>query len=199
MSFPAETKNELSALRDKIKQGTRVISLSGLTSIASKAFVLSRLQAETNKTFVVVTDSNKETETWECDLEFFNSKFQIPNSKLENKESEILTLPSSDSDIYSGVSPHAGTLEKRALALWNLTRSKPDFLILPAKSLITKTLAPVEIAKLGAIIKRDEDFPPEELIEKLVASGYVREEPIKNVGEFSVRGGILDRIFRRYG
>jgi transcription-repair coupling factor (superfamily II helicase) len=30
------------------------------------------------------------------------------------------------------------------------------------------------------------------LIEKLVASGYVREEPIKNIGEFSVRGGILD-------
>ncbi|MGC2238334.1 MAG: transcription-repair coupling factor [Pyrinomonadaceae bacterium] len=190
MSFPAETKDELARLRDEIKRGTRVISLSGLTSIASKAFVLSRLQAETAKTFVVVTDSNKETETFECDLDFFSG--QLQESKIQNLKSKISTLPAFDSDIYASISPHAETLERRALALWNLTRSKPDFLILPAKSLITKTLSPVEIEKLGAELKRDEDFPPEELIEKLVASGYVREEPIKNVGEFSVRGGILD-------
>src|SRR5206468_8058729 len=33
---------------------------------------------------------------------------------------------------------------------------------------------------------------PEELIHKLVAGGYVREDPIAAVGEFSMRGGILD-------
>jgi transcription-repair coupling factor (superfamily II helicase) len=199
MSFPAETKDEFARLRDEIKRGARVISLSGLTSIAAKAFVLSRLQAETQKTFVVVTDSNKETETWDCDLEFFNSRFKIQDSGLENEESKIQnpkskisTLPASDSDVYSGVSPHAETLEKRALTLWSLTSEKPDFLVLPAKSLITKTLAPADVKKLGAVLKRDEDSPPEELIEKLVAAGYVREEPIKNIGEFSVRGGILD-------
>jgi transcription-repair coupling factor (superfamily II helicase) len=183
MSFPAETKDELARLRDEIRRGARVISLDGLTSIASKAFVLSRLQKEINKTFVIVTDSNKETETFECDLEFWSK---------ESGKSTLLTLPSFESDIYANVSPHAETQEKRALALWNLTRSTPEFLILPAKSLITKTLAPTEIKNLGAHLRRDEDFPPEELIEKLVASGYVREEPIKNIGEFSVRGGILD-------
>ena len=83
-------------------------------------------------------------------------------------------------------------MEKNALWLWNLTFRKPDFLILPVKSLITKTLPPNEIKKLGAVLRRDEDYPPDELIEKLVAAGYVREEPIKNIGEFSVRGGILD-------
>jgi transcription-repair coupling factor (superfamily II helicase) len=197
MSFPAETKDEFARLRDEIRRGARVISLSGLTSVAAKAFVLSRLQAETQKNFVVVTDSNKETDKWECDLEFFNSKFKIQDSKsgeseILNLKSGILNLPSFESDTYASVSPHAETLEKRALALWNLTFQTPDFLVLPAKSLITKTLAPAAIQKLGARLKRDEDFPPEELIEKLVAGGYVREEPIKNIGEFSVRGGILD-------
>ncbi|HEV7905942.1 MAG TPA: transcription-repair coupling factor, partial [Pyrinomonadaceae bacterium] len=37
-----------------------------------------------------------------------------------------------------------------------------------------------------------EDHAPEELVEKLVASGYVREDPVGAVGEFSMRGGILD-------
>ena len=183
MSFATEENSEIQNLRRKISAGEKVISLNGLTSIASKAFVLSKLQTETKKTFVVVTDSNKELENWDCDLEFW----------LESrKESAILTLPSFETDIYSGVSPHAETQEKRALTLWNLSRNKTDFLIVSAKALITKTSSPNEIKNLGADLKLDEDFPPDELIEKLIACGYVREEPIRNVGEFSVRGGILD-------
>ncbi|HLM62374.1 MAG TPA: transcription-repair coupling factor, partial [Pyrinomonadaceae bacterium] len=197
MSFSTESKTEIARLRDEIKRGTRIVSLSGLTSIAAKAFVLSAIKRETDKTFVVVADSNKDSEAWECDIEFFNSKFQTQNSKSNevgnrNLDSGILNLPSFESDIYANVSPHAETLEKRALALWNLTNAKPDFLIASAKSLITKTLAPNEIKNLGAHLKRDVDFAPERLIEKLVAAGYVREEPLRNVGEFSVRGGILD-------
>ena len=184
MSFPAEIKTEFARLRDEIKSGTSVVSLSGLTSISAKAFVLSRLQSETAKTFVIVTDSNKSLDTFDCDLEFFL------NSGKNN--AQVFSLSSFETDTYSGISPHAETQEKRALTLWNLASAQPDFLILSAKSLITKTLAPSEIINLGAILRRDEDFPPEDLIEKLVASGYVREEPIKNIGEFSVRGGILD-------
>ena len=189
MTFPVETRSELARLRDEIKRGTRVISLGGLTSVSAKAFVLSHLQSEISKTFVVVTDSNKDSETFDCDLEFFlNAKMQ----RREGAKDRILSLPSFETDVYSGISPHAETQEKRALALWNLAFQKPDFLILPAKSLITKTVAPKEIINLGAVLKLEEDFPLEELIEKLIACGYVREEPIKNIGEFSVRGGILD-------
>jgi transcription-repair coupling factor (superfamily II helicase) len=182
MSFSTETKTEIARLRDEIKRGTRVVSLSGLTSVAAKAYVLSELKKTADKTLVVVTDSNKDSDTWECDLDFWNRE----------RKSLLFNLPSFDSDIYASVSPHAETLEKRALTLWNLTVTKPDFLIVSAKSLITKTLAPNEVKTLGAHLKRDADYAPEALIEKLVASGYVREEPLKNVGEFSVRGGILD-------
>ncbi|MGI8555248.1 MAG: transcription-repair coupling factor [Pyrinomonadaceae bacterium] len=187
MNFTAETTTELARLRDEITRGTRIISLSGLTSIAAKAFILSELRTETKKTFVIVADTNKELGSWECDLNFFGDA-----DKNISKSPRLLTLPSFETDVYSGVSPHAETQEKRALALWKLAQSSPDFLIISAKSLITKTIAPAEIQNLGAILKRDADFPPEDLIEKLAASGYVREEPIKNVGEFSVRGGIID-------
>jgi len=185
MSLLIESRTELARLTEEIKRGTRIVSLGGLTSIAAKAFVLSELKRETDVNFIIVTDSNKDSDAWECDLNFFQSQ-------IANRKSQISTLPSFESDIYANVSPHAETLEKRALALWNLTRTKPDFLIASAKSLITKTLAPGEVKNLGAHLKRDEDFAPESLIEKLVASGYVREEPLRNVGEFSVRGGILD-------
>jgi len=193
MSFPAQTKTELSRLKDEIRSGAKIISLSGLTSIASKAYVLIHLQAETKKTFTIVTDSNKELETWECDLDFWQNSIQNPKSKIQNPNgSQLLVLPASESDVYAGVSPHAETLERRALTLWTLANSKTNFVVTSAKSLITRTVSPDKIKNLGAILKRDEDFAPENLIEKLVSSGFVREEPLKNIGEFSVRGGIVD-------
>ena len=123
---------------------------------------------------------------------FGRNLIQTENSQIANRKSQILSLPSFETDIYSGVSPHAETQEKRALAFWNLVQTETDFLIVSAKSLITKTVSPEDIKNLGAHLRLEEDYPPEILIEKLVACGYVREEPIKNIGEFSVRGGILD-------
>ena len=190
MNVSAEAKNEFSRLFSAVENGTKIISLNGLTSIASRAFILAKLQIETGKSFIIVADSNKELENWECDLEFFSSKFQISNSKLN--DSDIWNLPSMESDVYAGISPHAETLEKRALTLWKLSQKPAKFVVASAKSLITKTISPAEMRELGAILKLDEDFSPEILVEKLAASGYVREEPIKNIGEFSVRGGIID-------
>jgi transcription-repair coupling factor (superfamily II helicase) len=188
-----ETSADIERLGKEIGKGTRVISLSGLTSTAAKAFVLSQLQALTGKRFVIITDSNKNAEDWECDLEFFQNSVQGPGSKVQiQRETSTLVLPSFESDVYSGVSPHAETQERRVLTLWQLTRGTPGFLILPGRSLITRTVAPARIKNLGAELRVDEDLPPEDLVEKLTASGYVREDPISGVGQFSLRGGIVD-------
>lgn len=202
MSFPVETQTAFERLSAEIRRGARVVSLAGLTSVSAKAFVLSRLQAATGKTFAVVADSNKDLETWECDLEFFQNEggrrkaeggSENEQSQIPNPKSQIVSLPSSDADPYAGISPHAETLERRALALWNLTREgAPAFVLTTAKSLVTRTFPPDEMRKLGAHLRRDADYPPEDLIENLASCGYVREEPIRNVGEFSVRGGIID-------
>jgi transcription-repair coupling factor (superfamily II helicase) len=177
-----QTQTEFQSLLRDLRKGTRIISLSGLTSISAKSYVLTQLRNETKKTFVVLTDSNNELEFFENDIEFFSEK----------EQSQILNLPSFEIDIYSSISPHAETLERRALALWNLTISQPSFLLISAKALITKILSPSETKSLGVNLQRDKDFSPESLIEKLTSCGYVREEPLKNVGEFSVRGGIID-------
>jgi transcription-repair coupling factor (superfamily II helicase) len=203
MSISAETTTELKRLRDEIRRGARIISLGGLTSIAAKAFVLSTLQRETGKTFTVVTESNKELETWNCDLDFWCDAEMERRGDVENKSDQsprprvgasrrLLSLPAFETDAYSGISPHAETQEERALSLWRLTQEKPAFVLASAKSLITKTPAPQEIKNYGAFLKRDEDFAPERLIETLAACGYVREEPIYNYGQFSMRGGIID-------
>ena len=47
-------------------------------------------------------------------------------SGKESSDDEILVLPASEIDPYAGISPHAQTLERRALALWQLQQTLPE-------------------------------------------------------------------------
>ena len=179
-------------LQNEINRGARIVSLSGLTGGAPKALVLSALQNETRKTLIVVAENNRDLDDWNGDLCFWSPKSKAQSEQPEIAEAQVLVLPNSDADVYAGVSPHAETLERRALTLWQLTQKAPDFLLLTGRGLIAKTVTPDELKNLGAVLKRDEDFAPEMLLEKLVAAGYVREEPVGGKGQFSSRGGIID-------
>lgn len=168
----------------EIDAGRRSVTLSGLSSVASKAYIVTQLRSLTGKRFVVLTESNISADLWTTDLRFFG--------ELAQNLPAIVELPGFETEVYSGVSPHAETLERRALALWQLSHGTPDFLILPPRALLARTVSPREIGKIGPRIDRDDDISPESLIVSLEAAGYVREDPIYNVGQFSVRGGIVD-------
>ncbi len=172
---------------------SRIVALDGLTSISAKSFVLSQIDRR-GKTIVIVTDSNSSLDIWESDLSFWTDPAQAVFHKpaIGNPQSAILSLPSFETDVYSGSSPHAETMERRALTLWYLAHSAPDFLIVSAKSLVTRTVTPDEIRRVGISVKLDDDAPLDNVIETLSAGGYVREDPVAGVGQFSVRGGILD-------
>jgi transcription-repair coupling factor (superfamily II helicase) len=201
MSTPTETRSILeNALRkflesaefrrvlEEINRGAPVVSISGMVTGPARALALAALQGETGKQFVLVVPAQRDLEAWERDLAFWYCALRGTAACGD----AVATLPSSESDPYAGGSPHADTLERRALALWSLAQRKPDFLLLTSRALARRTVSPAAILKAGAIVRRDEDHAPEELVEKLIASGYVREDPVGAIGEFSIRGGILD-------
>ena len=197
---------------DDIKRGAHLVSISGLVAGPARALALAALQLEAGKQFAVVVPAQRDLEDWERDLNFWSGALR----GLPEGHDAVTVLPASESDPYAGGSPHTETLEKRALALWHLarrTKSGPgvslvkeraaadlapdapatsDFVLLTARALARRTVPPSEVLKAGAVLRRDEDHSPEELVEKLMASGYAREDPIGAIGEFSIRGGILD-------
>jgi transcription-repair coupling factor (superfamily II helicase) len=180
---------EYARLLEEIGRGARVISVSGLAAGPARALVLAALQREAGRPFAVVTQANRDLEAWERDVRFW---YCAVRGRSECAR-EVLLLPASESDPYAGASPHAETLERRALTLWQLARGAgSDFVLLTARALARRTVSPGQLAQAGAVLRRDEDHAPEELLGKLVASGYVREDPVGAVGEFSMRGGILD-------
>jgi len=173
---------------DEINRGARVISLSGLVAGAARALALAALQRETGKLFAVVTQSNRDLEPWEGDLRFWYCAL----AGKKSCENEVVILPSSESDPYAGASPHPDTLERRALTLWRLARHTQDFVLLTARALARRTVTPNEITQAGVLLSRGDSLAPEDLVDQLVAAGFVREDPVGAVGEFSMRGGILD-------
>jgi transcription-repair coupling factor (superfamily II helicase) len=179
---------EFRLVLDQIRRGGRVISVSGLVAGPARALALAALQREMGKQFALVVPAQRDLENWERDISFWYCALQ---GASECKDT-VAVLPSSESDPYAGGSPHAETLERRALALWRLARTQPDFVLLTSRAMARRTIPPGEMIKAGAILRRDEDTAPEELVDKLIAGGYVREDPIGAVGEFSMRGGILD-------
>lgn len=186
MTTATVPNSELKHLSEELEGSTRVLSIGGLTSVSAKSFVLAKLQRISGKSFAIVTDSNSSLDDWEKDLAFWSSLVG------DGSDARIVTLPSFETDVYSGVSPHAETQERRALGLWQLTQSQPEFLVLSARSLITRTSTPDQMGVLGAVLERDENFPLEEFTNRLSAVGYVREDPVNGVGQFSIRGGIVD-------
>ena len=197
---------EFQRVFEEIKRGARVVSISGLVANPARALALSALQRETGKRFAVVVPAQRDLEDWERDINFWYCALR----GVSECEAAVAVLPASESDPYAGGSPHTETLEKRALALWRLARrqqsgpgSSPvknpardaratDFVLLTSRALARRTVPPAVVLKAGAVLRRDEDHSPEELVEKLSAGGYVREDPIGAIGEFSIRGGILD-------
>jgi transcription-repair coupling factor (superfamily II helicase) len=179
---------EYQQLVAELRANARVISISGLVAGSARALAVAALQRETGKTFAIVSQTTRDLETWEEDLRFWHCAL----AGQETADNEVLVLPASEADPYAGISPHAQTLERRALALWRLQRQAPAFLLLTTRALARKTIGPKDIARAGTILARDEDHSPEELVEKLMATGYVREDPVSGVGEFSLRGGIVD-------
>ncbi|MGZ8842680.1 MAG: transcription-repair coupling factor [Pyrinomonadaceae bacterium] len=191
---------EFRTVLEQLRRGARVISISGLVAEPARALALAALQHETGRQFALVVPAQRDLENWERDLSFWYCAVRAVSECGE----KVAVLPASESDPYAGGSPHADTLERRALALWRLARNSTgavthptdartcDFLLLTSRALARRTLPPADIIKAGAVVRRDEDVAPEELVDKLSAAGYVREDPIGAVGEFSIRGGILD-------
>src|ERR1051326_9327315 len=109
---------EFRSVLDQIRGGARIVSISGLVAAPGRALVLAALQRETDRQFALVVPAQRDLESWERDVSFWYSALR----GAKETDQAIAVLPASESDPYAGGSPHAETLERRALALWRLAR-----------------------------------------------------------------------------
>ncbi|HLG15046.1 MAG TPA: transcription-repair coupling factor [Blastocatellia bacterium] len=178
---------ELDALAAAINAGHRVIVISGVAGSA-RALVLTALENRLGRRIIFVTRSNREVEEFKPDVDFFYSAL----GGDEASEARVLVIPALEKDPYDGTSPHAELLEERALALYRAARGDARILLTSIGALAERTIPPEALTASALSLRAGEDMPLELIVDLLIAGGYVRQEPAGAVGEFSVRGGILD-------
>ena len=161
------------------------VALSGLTTTAKALYLVLFWQA-TERNLMVVVDGNKEAETLsELVDTFFDllvaSDFPRPQ-----------VIPALDVLPAQRLSAHSEISEQRAVGLWRLASGKSTITITPVASALLRTEPGEFYRQLALTLRVGEEIPLEDLLAHLESIGYERRDPVEMVGEYSLRGGILD-------
>ena len=150
---------------------------------ADSAYLLSRQYLARKGCFLWVCLTNRDAERVAEDLSFF-----LPGTQKDR----VVVVPGAETDPYRGLSPHPEILEKRAAALWRILRGFEGFVVTSLSSLITRMPSPSDFLNNCIRLEVGGFIPMSHLLTRLRQLGYVREDPVTALGEFSWRGGIVD-------
>jgi transcription-repair coupling factor (superfamily II helicase) len=165
--------------------GIPPLTLSGLTRPA-KALVVAGLARQLPQPLLVLTSDNEAAEA----LRAATSTFL---SWLDPKAgAAVHALPQLDCSPYEGRSPHGEILEQRAVALWNMARGNARVLFVPVPAALGRFRERSFYGALAIELKPGDELSLDDLVEHLAGVGYESREPVSEVGQFSVRGGIID-------
>ena len=94
---------------------------------------------------------------------------------------------------YTPLSPDSRTVAERLAVLFQIhSADQPFILVMSIEALLRRVLPRASLAKLAELVMRGEDADLDGLIGSLTACGYDAAALVQSVGEFSLRGGILD-------
>jgi transcription-repair coupling factor (superfamily II helicase) len=160
-------------------------SLSGLTTTA-KALYAVLLSQSAARPLIVVVDGNKQAEALS---EALNTFFSL--LAAEDRSGPQL-LPALDVLPMQNLSPHAEIAEERAIGLWRLAAQRVPITVLPVASALLRIEPADFYRQLALRLRVGDELPLEDVVAHLRSIGYERRDPVEMVGEYSVRGGILD-------
>ena len=171
------SEHEYALLLKDIKNNRLPLAATGLSGV-HKAAVISALKAHTNKKIAVITPDEA-------------TAIQITDD-LKSLSVNTLDFPYRDyclADItgYSKEYEH-----KRTDTLSKLLGGDFDVLVMSVDAALQYTTPPEILNKANFSLNVGESISTSELTEKLLLSGYTRNEICEGTGQFSVRGGIFD-------
>ncbi len=166
-------------LRTQLEQKQSNLRLRGLSGSLSAFAIAQATKSLTHPVLVICSDSDR-AENLRDDLE-----------KILDDE-RVGLFPGLDISPYDRRSPHLDVVGLRVEAMDLLTRDEPGVVVAPLEAFLFPTLSP-EIFDLALReLKVHQEQAPQELADHLVECGYERVTTVEGVGQFSVRGGILD-------
>ncbi|PKN59990.1 MAG: transcription-repair coupling factor, partial [Deltaproteobacteria bacterium HGW-Deltaproteobacteria-11] len=155
------------------------LCIEGLQGAAG-AFCLSCLFRETGRLLVVVVPTEREARAMEQDVAFFLGSDQVSLYPAWDALSTDLLAFQRDVELI------------RIGVLYRLLCGKLGVIVLPLKALMQKVMPRAALEDYIRTIAIGDLLDRDALVEKLVMGGYRRETLVEEMGEFGVRGHIVD-------
>lgn len=149
-------------------------AMSGLTSFF-RLILLNKIIEYSNKKVLFVTSSEQSA-----------LKYQSDYKKIFAKNAEL--LPFQTISMYEAVNSNKYEYAKQV----EILRNKPQIVFTPIKTLLEKFPEEKFFEKNSIELKLNDTLDIQKLAKKLVEFGYKRSVMVSDVGEFSIRGDIVD-------
>ena len=149
-------------------------AVTGLTTIL-RLLLIQKIQKITDKKILVITSTEQNALKYQNDLK-----------KAFGVESDL--LPFQNISMYESVPPNRYDYAEQVRILLD----KPDVIIAPVKTLLEK-FPDAEFYKKNSInLKVGDEIDVREIAQKFVDLGYKHSTMVSDIGEFSIRGDIID-------
>ncbi|WP_386696069.1 transcription-repair coupling factor [Lonepinella sp. MS14435] len=152
--------------------------LLGNVLVGADSFALSQIAQQYQGLTVIVTQDSKTAVRLEKGL-----RQTLPTMQLFP---DWETLP------YDAFSPHQDIISARLSSLFYLQQAKSGVLILPITTLMQRLCPPSFLSQNVLLIKKGDRLNIEKMRLNLENAGYRAVEQVLEVGEFAVRGSLLD-------
>ena len=169
---------EFQSLLSALDAGACPAALSGLSAV-HQAYFAAGLRQATERPVVILCADDGECRRLADDLKAL--------TRLEP-----LTLPAREFTFHNAAVVSRQWEHKRLQTFWALSRGEVPLLVTTAEAVSQRTMPPELLTRAGRVIEPEGRYDLNELAEALTAAGYSRCAQVEGVGQFALRGGILD-------
>jgi len=167
------------------KQGNKTNEIFSNVPYGSEPLIISALKENCNRNIIYIAENKKK----------YN---QIKDLIVYLGINNCYFFPEYDTNIYDRISPNKEISSERIRTLINISNpSKSSVLITTANASLQYVIDKSESSYKKLKLKKGEDIKSEELIAFFINSGYTKSTNVREIGDFAIRGGIID--FFSYG
>jgi len=175
----ADRSENFQKIKDFLASDQKKILVSGLVG-SGKSLLLSYLKKELTSPLLVITSNPEESwKIYEDMISFLG-------------EEEVSLFPGWEILPYELKIPHSEVIGRRLESLYDLAMGKNPIIVTTIRAYLEKTIQPEELKKRSIKLKVEESVDIEQLSQKLSDLGFKRFPQVEEIGNFSIRGGILD-------
>ena len=180
----------LADLRAALAQGVPCLEASGLWG-AARALLIAALVQATRRPVLVVTAGGAERHRAARDLGFFLSAWPSATGGGDPPPGAILEFPPAEAGAWRGAR-HREQAAEHALCCHRLLRGDAVLIVTTPSALSAPLLTPAEFRARASRLAVGESVARDDLLALLDRAGYERVETVLEVGQWSLRGGIVD-------